>query len=243
MIDPFPDLVLPSLPIDQAISMDWYKDVYASAPLSTNSNQADTLPSGIQMVELRKPSPMVNSHPNIMDSDDTLRRCSAQPNEAFKAKVDEYRGQDSFPSSDIFGNELYTINIGQNDITGYLGSTGPDKVKQNAPQVISQITSTIKKLYWLGERIFLVINLALVGCYSRFLDEQSNSLDLDESGGKISYKNANPKSHGMQHGITARCGQGGGAYNFNPQVFCSSSKEINGKTVTATAYSDPQPIG
>ncbi|CAA2953852.1 GDSL esterase lipase At4g01130-like [Olea europaea subsp. europaea] len=134
------------------------------------------------------------------------------------------------------------------------------------------------EIHWLGGRTFLVINLAPIGCYPRFLAEQSNNLYLDESGCKISYNNAvneynnmlkdalqqtrkdlsganviyvntnaallnlyqNPKSHGMQHGITACCGQGGGPYNFNPQVFCGSSKEINGQTVRATACSDPQ---
>ncbi|KAL2461988.1 GDSL esterase/lipase [Abeliophyllum distichum] len=198
----------------------------------------------------------------------------------FKAKVDESGGQGNLPSSDIFGKALYTINIGQNDITGYLGSSGPGGVKQNAPQVISQITSTIRELYSLGGRTFLVFSLAPVGCYPRFLADQSQggSSDLDASGCKISYNNAlneynnmlknalqqtrqglsganliyvnsysvlldlfqNPKSHGLQHGTTACCGQGGGAYNFNPQVYCGSSKVINGQTVTATACSDPQ---
>ncbi|CAI9763830.1 unnamed protein product [Fraxinus pennsylvanica] len=198
----------------------------------------------------------------------------------FKAKVDESGGKGNLPSSDIFGKALYTLNIGQNDITGYLGSAGPGGVKENAPQVISQITSTIKELYSLGGRTFLVLNLAPVGCYPRFLAEQSQggSVDQDASGCKISYNNAvneynnmlkdalqqtrndlsganviyvntnaalldlyqNPKSHGMQHGLTACCGQGGGDYNFNPQVFCGSSKVINGQTVTATACSDPQ---
>ncbi|XP_022897366.1 GDSL esterase/lipase At4g01130-like [Olea europaea var. sylvestris] len=197
----------------------------------------------------------------------------------FKAKVDEAGGKYNLPSSDIFGKALYTLNIGQNDITGYLDSAGPGGVKENSPQVISQITSTIKELYSLGGRTFLVLNLAPVGCYPRFLAEQSQGgSDVDASGCKVSYNNAVneynnmlkyalqqtrkdlsganviyvntnaalldlyqiPKSHGLQHGITACCGQGGGSYNFNPQVFCGSSKEINGHTVTATACSDPQ---
>ncbi|CAI9764495.1 unnamed protein product [Fraxinus pennsylvanica] len=33
--------------------MDQHKDVYASAPFSTNSDQTDTLPFGMQTVELR----------------------------------------------------------------------------------------------------------------------------------------------------------------------------------------------
>lgn len=45
---------------------------------------------------------------------------------------------------------------------------------------------------------------------------------------------------GLQYGTKACCGTGGGAYNFNPEVFCGYSKEINGHKVTATACSDPQ---
>lgn len=46
------------------------------------------------------------------------------------------------------------------------------------------------EIHWLGGRTFLVINLAPIGCYPRFLAEQSNNLYLDESGCKISYNNA-----------------------------------------------------
>lgn len=44
---------------------------------------------------------------------------------------------------------------------------------------------------------------------------------------------------GLKYGTRACCGQGGGAYNFNPQVYCGNSKQIGGSTVTATACSDP----
>ncbi|KAG8391906.1 hypothetical protein BUALT_Bualt01G0235700 [Buddleja alternifolia] len=49
----------------------------------------------------------------------------------------------------------------------------------------------------------------------------------------------NPKSHGMQHGTTACCGYGGGSYNFNQQVFCGSTKTVEGQTATASACNDP----
>lgn len=45
---------------------------------------------------------------------------------------------------------------------------------------------------------------------------------------------------GLQHGITACCGYGGGSYNFDPQVFCGNTKEVNGQKVTASACGDPQ---
>ncbi|XP_051145269.1 GDSL esterase/lipase At4g01130-like [Andrographis paniculata] len=50
----------------------------------------------------------------------------------------------------------------------------------------------------------------------------------------------NPTSHGFKHGITACCGYGGGPTNFHPDVFCGDSKEIDGKTVSATACGDPE---
>ncbi|GAB4861644.1 hypothetical protein Ancab_036896 [Ancistrocladus abbreviatus] len=48
-----------------------------------------------------------------------------------------------------------------------------------------------------------------------------------------------PTSYGLKYGTRACCGEGGGAYNFNPKVYCGNSKVINGSIVTATACSDP----
>ncbi|CAN4111496.1 unnamed protein product [Withania somnifera] len=49
-----------------------------------------------------------------------------------------------------------------------------------------------------------------------------------------------PTSHGLRYGTKACCGYGGGAYNFNQQVFCGNTKQVNGKTVTAKACQNPQ---
>ncbi|GAB2291064.1 hypothetical protein Dimus_025320 [Dionaea muscipula] len=49
-----------------------------------------------------------------------------------------------------------------------------------------------------------------------------------------------PVSHGFKYGTKACCGEGGGAYNYNPKVYCGNTKVINGtKTVTAKACEDP----
>ncbi|KAK1268571.1 GDSL esterase/lipase [Acorus gramineus] len=48
-----------------------------------------------------------------------------------------------------------------------------------------------------------------------------------------------PKEHGLVYGTKACCGYGGGAYNFNPKVYCGNTKEIDGQTVTAMACADP----
>ncbi|KAH0733243.1 hypothetical protein KY290_002355 [Solanum tuberosum] len=49
-----------------------------------------------------------------------------------------------------------------------------------------------------------------------------------------------PTSHGLRYGTKACCGYGGGLYNYNQQVFCGNTKQVNGKTVTAKACNDPQ---
>lgn len=49
-----------------------------------------------------------------------------------------------------------------------------------------------------------------------------------------------PTSHGLRYGTKACCGYGGGLYNYNQQVFCGNTKQVNGKKVTAKACKDPQ---
>ncbi|KAF8379649.1 hypothetical protein HHK36_029093 [Tetracentron sinense] len=201
----------------------------------------------------------------------------------FKARVHELQssgnGSKQLPSPRIFGKSLYTLYIGQNDFTSNLAAIGIGGVKQYLPQVVGQIAGTIKELYGLGGRTFMVLNLAPVGCYPAFLVQlQDNSSDLDMYGCMVSYNNAvvdynnmlketlrqtrealpnvsliyvdihavmlelfrHPKFHGLLYGTKACCGYGGGAYNFNPQVYCGNSREINGSKVTARACGDPQ---
>ncbi|CAL5051191.1 unnamed protein product [Urochloa decumbens] len=49
-----------------------------------------------------------------------------------------------------------------------------------------------------------------------------------------------PDAHGLKYGTKVCCGYGGGAYNFNQNVYCGNSKVVNGQTVTAAACGDPQ---
>ncbi|KAL9326896.1 hypothetical protein ACSQ67_007541 [Phaseolus vulgaris] len=110
----------------------------------------------------------------------------------FKTQVNEVHEQGSkLPSPDIFGKSLYTFYIGQNDFTSNLASIGIRGVQQYLPQVVSQIAATIKELYNLGGRTFLVLNLAPVGCYPSFLVQlPHNSSDIDQFGCLVSYNNA-----------------------------------------------------
>ncbi|CAJ1942919.1 unnamed protein product [Sphenostylis stenocarpa] len=117
----------------------------------------------------------------------------------FKTKVNEVHEQGSkLPSPDIFGKSLYTFYIGQNDFTSNLAAIGIGGVQQYLPQVVSQIAATIKELYNLGGRTFLVLNLAPVGCYPSFLVElPHNSSDIDEFGCLVSYNDAVVKYNNM----------------------------------------------
>uniref|UniRef100_A0A6M2EPC6 Uncharacterized protein n=1 Tax=Populus davidiana TaxID=266767 RepID=A0A6M2EPC6_9ROSI len=114
----------------------------------------------------------------------------------FKAKVHEFhsarqQGSTPLPSPDIFGKSLYTFYIGQNDFTSNLAAIGIGGVKQYLPKVAAQIASSIKELYALGGRAFLVLNLAPIGCYPAFLVQlHHNTSDIDAFGCLISYNNA-----------------------------------------------------
>ncbi|CAH8340811.1 unnamed protein product [Eruca vesicaria subsp. sativa] len=106
----------------------------------------------------------------------------------FKVRVDEYHSSDQsglhiLPPINVFRKSLYTFYIGQNDFTSNLASIGVDGVKQYLPQVISQIAGTIKEIYGIGGRTFLVLNLAPVGCYPAILTGYTHTnSDLDKFG-------------------------------------------------------------
>ncbi|KAF7099506.1 hypothetical protein CFC21_101132 [Triticum aestivum] len=183
------------------------------------------------------------------------------------------------PRPDVFGNSLYTIDIGQNDFTSNLASQGVESVKQTLPSVISQISLAIQDLYSIGARKFMVFNMAPIGCYPAFLVELPHSSDdLDEYGCMTSYNSAvvyynellnnslakvrktlqkasimyvdkysvmlelfrHPEAHGLRYGTKACCGYGGGAYNFDPDLYCGTSKIVKGNIASAAACGDPQ---
>ncbi|KAL1830327.1 hypothetical protein ACET3Z_008739 [Daucus carota] len=97
----------------------------------------------------------------------------------------------NLPSADILGKSLYVIYIGQNDVTGVLGSAGIGGVKQNLPQVANEIVNTVKELYGLGGRTFMVLNTGPMGCYPAFLVQYPHGdSDVDQAGCMTSYNNA-----------------------------------------------------
>nr|XP_040251566.1 LOW QUALITY PROTEIN: GDSL esterase/lipase At4g01130-like [Aegilops tauschii subsp. strangulata] len=81
----------------------------------------------------------------------------------------------NLPPPSVFGDSLYTIDIGQNDFTSNLASQGIEAVKRTLPSVISQISQTIQDLHSTGgARKFMVFNMAPIGCYPAFLVEYSS---------------------------------------------------------------------
>ncbi|XBH97550.1 hypothetical protein VPH35_127205 [Triticum aestivum] len=217
------------------------------------------------------------------------------------------RGSSQLPPPDVFGNSLYTVDIGQNDFASNLAAQGIERVKQTLPSVISQISETIQDLHSIGARKFMVFNMAPIGCYPAFLVELPHSSnDLDEYGCMTSYNSAvvyynellnnslaevrktlqntsivlidkysvmlelfrHPEDHGelslesfsniqlvqvsstteagllmisgLKYGTKACCGYGGGAYNFDPDLYCGTGKIVKGNNASAAACGDPQ---
>ncbi|KAF0901535.1 hypothetical protein E2562_003514 [Oryza meyeriana var. granulata] len=184
------------------------------------------------------------------------------------------------PAPDVLRNSLYTIDIGQNDLTSNLGSESIDTVKQSLPQLLARSPLQYRQeLYKIGARNIMVFNMAPIGCYPAFLTKLPHtSNDMDRYGCMKTYKSAviyynellntslaevrkklqdasivyvgkhavtlelfrHPKAHGLKYGTRACCRQGDGAYNFNPDVYCGSSKVLNGQTPSAKACADPQ---
>ncbi|XP_065864319.1 GDSL esterase/lipase At4g01130 [Euphorbia lathyris] len=115
----------------------------------------------------------------------------------FKVKVHKFHSTNPngwgthLPSPHIFAKSIYTFYIGQNDFTSNLEAIGLTGVQKYLPRVVAQIAASIKELYGLGGRTFLVLNLAPVGCYPALLEGLSHkSSDIDSFGCLISYNKA-----------------------------------------------------
>ncbi|KAM7484176.1 hypothetical protein LguiA_000185 [Lonicera macranthoides] len=79
--------------------------------------------------------------------------------------------QHLLPGENDFSSALYTIDIGQNDLTaGYKLNMSTEQVKAYVPDLLAQLSTTIKNVYGKGGRSFWIHNTGPVGCLPYVLD-------------------------------------------------------------------------
>ncbi|PQP98684.1 GDSL esterase/lipase [Prunus yedoensis var. nudiflora] len=88
------------------------------------------------------------------------------------------------PKKEYFSQALYTFDIGQNDLTaGYKLNLTTEQVKAYVPDVLSQLSHTIKIVYKQGGRSFWIHNTGPLGCLPYVLDRfLINPAQIDKYG-------------------------------------------------------------
>ncbi|KAK4715969.1 hypothetical protein R3W88_014307 [Solanum pinnatisectum] len=162
---------------------------------------------------------------------------------------------------------LYTFNIGQNDLTaGYELNMSTDQVKAYVPDLLSQLSNIIKKVYAKGGRSFWIHNTGPVGCLPYVMDHfmitaaQVNKYGLYGCANSfnelrkelplaaftyvdvysVKYSSiGHAKKLRFENPFLACCGHGG-KYNYNRFIKCGSKKMVNGKEIViASSCMDP----
>ncbi|KAI4368473.1 hypothetical protein MLD38_017028 [Melastoma candidum] len=90
------------------------------------------------------------------------------------------------PRNNYFSRSLYTVDIGQNDLTAGLKQNWTIKqVEASFPQLITQFSEIIKNAYSKGGRSFWVHSTGPIGCLIYMLDRYDDKFGFDEHGCSI----------------------------------------------------------
>ncbi|XP_074573914.1 alpha-L-fucosidase 3-like [Curcuma longa] len=82
--------------------------------------------------------------------------------------------KDQLPKEEYFSRALYTIDIGQNDLTeGYFRNLTTEEVKSTIPDILDKFVLAIQSIYWEGGRYFWIHNTGPFGCLPYVLDTLS----------------------------------------------------------------------
>ncbi|KAG8363939.1 hypothetical protein BUALT_Bualt19G0074500 [Buddleja alternifolia] len=116
-------------------------------------------------------------------------------------------GVNNLISYDRFGDALYMIDIGQNDIAhSFAKGLSYVQVVKKIPSILAEIENAVKEIYDAGGRKFWVHNTGPLGCLPQKLALAQNiSLGLDSFGCISSYNDAaklfNEGLHNLCHGL------------------------------------------
>ncbi|TKY50310.1 GDSL esterase/lipase [Spatholobus suberectus] len=87
------------------------------------------------------------------------------------------------PKSMDFSNALYTIDIGQNDLSFGFMTSDPQSVISTIPDILSQFSLGLQQLYNEGARLFWIHNTGPIGCLPRTsMKSKPRPEDLDYTG-------------------------------------------------------------
>jgi len=103
----------------------------------------------------------------------------------FKARSLELisQGQEAPVDAQGFGNALYTIDIGQNDVNALLSNLPYDQVVAKFPPILAEIKDAVQILYANGSRNFWIHGTGALGCLPQKLAiPRTNDSDLDQNG-------------------------------------------------------------
>ncbi|KAG6536402.1 hypothetical protein ZIOFF_001456 [Zingiber officinale] len=79
--------------------------------------------------------------------------------------------KDQLPKEEYFSQALYTIDIGQNDLTeSYFRNWTTKEVKSAIPDILDKFVLAIQSIYWEGGRYFWIHNTGPFGCLPYVLD-------------------------------------------------------------------------